>query len=296
MLTLLTRRNLQHLLNTAPNNDTIPKMPSEAVISTIPDPIATFPELLQLTEPFPMKAIPPFVKKFKTIIHPGEVNRIRELPPNSKIIATHTDSGPLKGLWKEAVALNELRQSDTCKILVHIFFAQNNTSKEDDEKSLVAAVAQIKGKLNPFSLSLLLFGVILPSFSANLEMAKENHEKAVSLLKGVLDYDSFKDVDSVVEICQLLDLMFKWLHMEESLTEIVWFPYKFLCRFGHILDFIKRNNSKRFFKDDMEKVIKYQWLGTNKNIQMSKAPQSFKGPIQNVIRIQRENRVKVKVN
>lgn len=34
----------------------------------------------------------PFVKKFKTIIHPGEVNRIRELPQCSKIIATHTDS------------------------------------------------------------------------------------------------------------------------------------------------------------------------------------------------------------
>ncbi|KAL4590838.1 hypothetical protein LXL04_003781 [Taraxacum kok-saghyz] len=64
MLTLLTRitmpalrRNLQHLLNTAPNSDTIPKMPLEAVISTIPDPIATFPELLQLTQPFPMSII-----------------------------------------------------------------------------------------------------------------------------------------------------------------------------------------------------------------------------------------------
>ncbi|KAL3691523.1 hypothetical protein R1sor_005174 [Riccia sorocarpa] len=34
----------------------------------------------------------PFVKKHKTIIHPGEVNRIRELPQNSKIVATHTDS------------------------------------------------------------------------------------------------------------------------------------------------------------------------------------------------------------
>ena len=50
--------------------------------------------------------------------------------------------------------------------------------------------------------------------------------------------------------------------------EIVWFSYNFLCTFGPILDFIKRNNRKRFFKDDMEKVIKYQWLGTNKNIQM----------------------------
>ncbi|VVA99685.1 unnamed protein product [Arabis nemorensis] len=33
-----------------------------------------------------------FAKKYKSIIHPGEVNRIRELPQNSKIVATHTDS------------------------------------------------------------------------------------------------------------------------------------------------------------------------------------------------------------
>lgn len=33
----------------------------------------------------------PYVKKYKTILHPGEVNRIRELPQNKNIIATHTD-------------------------------------------------------------------------------------------------------------------------------------------------------------------------------------------------------------
>ncbi|KAL3511687.1 hypothetical protein ACH5RR_024404 [Cinchona calisaya] len=41
---------------------------------------------------FNEEARSPFVKKFKTIIHPGEVNRIRELPQNSRIVATHTDS------------------------------------------------------------------------------------------------------------------------------------------------------------------------------------------------------------
>ncbi|CAM6120600.1 unnamed protein product [Calypogeia fissa] len=41
---------------------------------------------------FNEEARSPFVKKHKTIIHPGEVNRIRELPQNSKIVATHTDS------------------------------------------------------------------------------------------------------------------------------------------------------------------------------------------------------------
>ncbi|KAL0441409.1 UNVERIFIED_CONTAM: WD-40 repeat-containing protein MSI4 [Sesamum radiatum] len=34
----------------------------------------------------------PFIKKHKTILHPGEVNRIRELPQNNYIVATHTDS------------------------------------------------------------------------------------------------------------------------------------------------------------------------------------------------------------
>ncbi|KAB1218430.1 WD-40 repeat-containing protein MSI4 [Morella rubra] len=41
---------------------------------------------------FNEEARSPFVKKYKTIIHPGEVNRIRELPQNCKIVATHTDS------------------------------------------------------------------------------------------------------------------------------------------------------------------------------------------------------------
>ncbi|XP_061371103.1 WD-40 repeat-containing protein MSI4-like [Gastrolobium bilobum] len=41
---------------------------------------------------FNEEASSPFVKKYKTIIHPGEVNRIRELPQNNNIVATHTDS------------------------------------------------------------------------------------------------------------------------------------------------------------------------------------------------------------
>lgn len=41
---------------------------------------------------FNEEARSPFVKKYKTIIHPGEVNRIRELPQHNQIVATHTDS------------------------------------------------------------------------------------------------------------------------------------------------------------------------------------------------------------
>ncbi|KAA8548946.1 hypothetical protein F0562_000630 [Nyssa sinensis] len=38
-------------------------------------------------------------------------------------------SGPRAGLWKEAEAFQGLLHSDTCKSLVHIFFAQRGTSK-----------------------------------------------------------------------------------------------------------------------------------------------------------------------
>ncbi|KAE8683191.1 WD-40 repeat-containing protein MSI4 [Hibiscus syriacus] len=41
---------------------------------------------------FNEEAHTPFLKKYKTLIHPGEVNRIRELPQKPKIVATHTDS------------------------------------------------------------------------------------------------------------------------------------------------------------------------------------------------------------
>ncbi|MCL7033142.1 hypothetical protein MKW94_028786, partial [Papaver nudicaule] len=50
------------------------------------------PSVLSCAFRFNEEARSPFVKKYKTIIHPGEVNRIRELPQNMKIVATHTDS------------------------------------------------------------------------------------------------------------------------------------------------------------------------------------------------------------
>ncbi|GAA0185518.1 hypothetical protein LIER_32806 [Lithospermum erythrorhizon] len=40
---------------------------------------------------FNEEARSPFVKKYKTLIHPGEVNRIREIPQNKNIVATHSD-------------------------------------------------------------------------------------------------------------------------------------------------------------------------------------------------------------
>ncbi|CAK7352624.1 unnamed protein product [Dovyalis caffra] len=55
-------------------------------------------EMIENEGKFNEEARSPFVKKYKTIIHPGEVNRIRELPQNSKIVATHTD-GPDVLIW-----------------------------------------------------------------------------------------------------------------------------------------------------------------------------------------------------
>ncbi|XP_073138868.1 glyoxysomal fatty acid beta-oxidation multifunctional protein MFP-a-like isoform X7 [Henckelia pumila] len=137
-------------------------------------------------------------------------------------------SGPRNALWKEAEALQELRQSSTCKSLIHVFFAQrlvfkipgvtkskllprkfNKVAligggamssevakllvlsnyqvilKEKDEKSLLLQIDRVKGKLQN-----------------HVKNGKEDQyrpEKVFSLLKGVLDYDDFKDVELVIE-------------------------------------------------------------------------------------------------
>ncbi|XP_024395782.1 WD-40 repeat-containing protein MSI4 isoform X2 [Physcomitrium patens] len=52
----------------------------------------------------------PHLKKLKTIIHPGEVNRIREIPQNSNILATHTDS-PKVLIWNTKTQPNRATTS-----------------------------------------------------------------------------------------------------------------------------------------------------------------------------------------
>ncbi|XP_075509612.1 glyoxysomal fatty acid beta-oxidation multifunctional protein MFP-a-like isoform X1 [Primulina tabacum] len=137
-------------------------------------------------------------------------------------------SGPRNGLWKEAEALQELRQSSICKSLVHVFFAQrlvfkipgvterkllprkfNKVAligggamssevakllvlsnyqvilKEKDEKSLLEQIDRVKGKLQ--------------NHVKNGKADPYRPEKVFSLLKGVLDYDDFKDVELVIE-------------------------------------------------------------------------------------------------
>lgn len=137
-------------------------------------------------------------------------------------------SGPRAGLWKEAEAFQGLLQSDTCKSLVHIFFAQRSTTKVPGvtDRGLkprrIKKVAILGGGLMGSGIATALivsnYPVILKEVNenflqagigrvkANLQsrvkkgrMTQEKFEKTFSLLKGSLDYESFKDADMVIE-------------------------------------------------------------------------------------------------
>ncbi|KAH1243613.1 Glyoxysomal fatty acid beta-oxidation multifunctional protein MFP-a [Glycine max] len=137
-------------------------------------------------------------------------------------------AGPRAGLWKEAEAFEGLVRSDTCKSLVHVFFAQRGTSKVPGVTDCGLAPRQVKkvaiiggglmGSGIATALILSNYPVILKEVNekfldaginrikANLQsrvkkgkLTKENFEKTISLLKGSLDYESFRDVDLVIE-------------------------------------------------------------------------------------------------
>ncbi|KAK3164335.1 hypothetical protein QOZ80_1AG0016180 [Eleusine coracana subsp. coracana] len=137
-------------------------------------------------------------------------------------------AGPRAGLWKEATAFQELVSSDICKSLVHVFFSQRATSKVPSVTDLglmprkITKVAILGGGLmgSGIATAMILsnYPVILKEVNekflnagidrikANLQsrvrkgkMTKERYEKAMSLVTGVLDYDSFKNVDLVIE-------------------------------------------------------------------------------------------------
>ncbi|XP_042506221.1 glyoxysomal fatty acid beta-oxidation multifunctional protein MFP-a-like [Macadamia integrifolia] len=137
-------------------------------------------------------------------------------------------SGPRAGLWKEVEASQGLVQSETCKSLIHIFFAQRGTSKvpgitdQGLDPRRINKVAILGGGLmgSGIATALILsnYPVILKEVNerfleagigrvkANLQsrvkkgkMTQEKLEKTLSLLKGVLDYESFRDVDMVIE-------------------------------------------------------------------------------------------------
>ncbi|KAM3289159.1 glyoxysomal fatty acid beta-oxidation multifunctional protein MFP-a isoform X1 [Capsicum chacoense] len=137
-------------------------------------------------------------------------------------------SGPRAGLWKEAEAFQALLHSDTCKALVNVFFAQRATTKVPGVTDLglkprrIKKVAILGGGLMGSGIATALlrsgYPVILKEVNdkflqaglgrvkANLQsgvkkgkMSQEKFEKTLSLLKGALDYEGFRDVDMVIE-------------------------------------------------------------------------------------------------
>ncbi|KAF8094641.1 hypothetical protein N665_0358s0023 [Sinapis alba] len=137
-------------------------------------------------------------------------------------------SGPRAGLEKEAQVGSQVVNLDTTKSLIHVFFSQRGTTKVPGvtDRGLVPRkikkVAIIGGGLMGSGIATAL---ILSNYSgilkevndkfleagigrvkANLHsrvkkgrLSQEKFEKTMSLLKGSLDYESFMDVDMVIE-------------------------------------------------------------------------------------------------
>ncbi|XP_021807190.1 WD-40 repeat-containing protein MSI4 [Prunus avium] len=83
-----TYKNRQRLYLSEQTDGSVPNTLVIANCEVVKPRVAAAEHISQFNE----EARSPFVKKYKTIIHPGEINRIRELPQNTKIVATHTDS------------------------------------------------------------------------------------------------------------------------------------------------------------------------------------------------------------
>ena len=107
--------------------------------------------------------------------------------------------------------------------------------KEVNDQFLQAGIGRVRGRASALSWDHLLIYHLVTQFSfglhnevlllwvnilffffnsANLQsrvkkgkMTQEKFEKTMSLLKGSLDYESFKDVDMVIEVC-----MFIWFN------------------------------------------------------------------------------------
>uniref|UniRef100_A0A0E0L1J6 enoyl-CoA hydratase n=1 Tax=Oryza punctata TaxID=4537 RepID=A0A0E0L1J6_ORYPU len=137
-------------------------------------------------------------------------------------------SGPRAGLMKETLCGKMLEMSQISKSLRHVFFAQRATSKIPNISNLgltprrINKVAIVGGGLMGSGIATALISnnllVILKEVNeqfldagisrvkANLrslvkrgQMTKEDYEKKLSLLSGVLDYEQFREADVVIE-------------------------------------------------------------------------------------------------
>nr|QTI57558.1 cinnamoyl-CoA hydratase-dehydrogenase [Hedychium coronarium] len=136
--------------------------------------------------------------------------------------------GGYAGVLKEAKVFKELVLSNTSKGLVHIFFAQRTTSKVPNVTDIglsprkIKRVAVIGGGLMGSGIATALIlsntSVILKEIDSNFlqkglktiqtnleglvkkgSLSQEKMNKALSLVKGALDYSEFKNVDMVIE-------------------------------------------------------------------------------------------------
>lgn len=136
--------------------------------------------------------------------------------------------GGYSGILKEAKLFKELILSDTAKGLVHIFFAQRATSKVPNVTDIglkprhIKKVAVIGGGLmgSGIATALILSNIYVVLKEINAEyllkgirtiegnvqnlvkrgkLTRDKAEKSLSMLKGVLDYSDFKELDMVIE-------------------------------------------------------------------------------------------------
>ncbi|KAK0570673.1 hypothetical protein LWI29_004836 [Acer saccharum] len=136
--------------------------------------------------------------------------------------------GGYNGVLKEAKAFKDLVLSDTSKGLVHVFLAQRTTSKVPNVTDVglkpraVKKAAVIGGGLmgSGIATALILGNIYvvlkeinpeyllkgIKTIEANVrglvsrgKLTQDKANKALSMLKGVLDYSEFKDVDMVIE-------------------------------------------------------------------------------------------------
>ncbi|KAA8523246.1 hypothetical protein F0562_009669 [Nyssa sinensis] len=82
-----TYKNRQRLYLSERTDGTVPNTLVIASCEVVKPRVAAAEHISQFNE----EARSPYIKRYKTILHPGEVNRIRELPQNKNIVATHTD-------------------------------------------------------------------------------------------------------------------------------------------------------------------------------------------------------------
>ncbi|KAI4377390.1 hypothetical protein MLD38_015024 [Melastoma candidum] len=136
--------------------------------------------------------------------------------------------GGYNGVLKETKVFNELVLSDTSKSLIHTFFAQRATTKVPNVTDVglkprsIKKVAVIGGGLmgSGIATTLILSDIYvilkeitseylqkgIKATEANLhglvtrgKLTQDKAEKALLMLKGVLDYSAFRDVDMVIE-------------------------------------------------------------------------------------------------